>query len=212
MLLLPERAAFLPRRSSLLVADMHLGKGESLRALGGPIPCAVNAALLHEQLDRLERAATRAGAARVLVLGDLLHSAAGLGAALVDSVASRLLRWRDSHGMSVEIVPGNHDSALHRVAEAWGVRVLPECIVEPPFAFRHAPPDREGPAPFIWCGHLHPAVTLRRAGDALKLPCFHLRPGLGVLPAFSPFTAGASLARGPADRLFAVAGASVLEV
>lgn len=209
---MPERAACLPRRASLLVADLHLGKGESLRALGGPIPRAVNAALLDEQFDRLERAFTRAGATRVLILGDLLHAAAGLDAALIDAVASRLLCWRDSRGLTVEIVPGNHDRALHRVADSWGVRVLPERIVEPPFAFVHAPPEGESPEPFTWCGHLHPAVTLRRAGDALKLPCFHLKPRLGVLPAFSPFTAGVSLDRDPADRLFAVAGVSVLAV
>gem|GEM_PF-4957861 len=38
-------------------------------------------------------------------------------------------------------------------------------------------------------GHLHPCVNLGgRAFDSLRLPCFHFKPHVGMLPAFGSFT------------------------
>ena len=56
--LMPERAAWWPARRTLLVADLHLGKSETIRSFGAPIPSGV----LDESLGRLSRAIARTGA------------------------------------------------------------------------------------------------------------------------------------------------------
>ena len=44
--LLPEKAAFLPEASTLLIADAHIGKGLSFRKLGVPVPHGTTSATL----------------------------------------------------------------------------------------------------------------------------------------------------------------------
>jgi hypothetical protein len=48
-----------------------------------------------------------------------------------------------------------------------------------------------------------------KAHDRLRLPCFHLGPEVGVLPAFGGFTGMHVLPRRPSDRVFVIAGDSV---
>lgn len=55
-------------------------------------------------------------------------------------------------------------------------------------------------------------ARLRGGGDSLRLPCFHLGPRVGVLPAFSDFTGGQRLGRGGGDRVFVVVEGRVVEV
>jgi metallophosphoesterase superfamily enzyme len=69
--LLAQRAAYLPEHQTLLVADAHVGKAQSFRRLGVPVPGGTTA----ETLDRLSAAVAATGARRVVFLGDLLHSA-----------------------------------------------------------------------------------------------------------------------------------------
>src|SRR5690606_25988024 len=67
--LLADRALYWPARGRLLVADLHLGKGDILRAAGIPVPSGGTG----HDLARLD-ALLRATAARELwVLGDFLH-------------------------------------------------------------------------------------------------------------------------------------------
>jgi metallophosphoesterase superfamily enzyme len=51
-----------------------------------------------------------------------------------------------------------------------------------------------------------------RADDSVRLPCFWIREGLTVLPAFGSFTGGACIARGPGERVIALAEDRVFEV
>jgi DNA ligase-associated metallophosphoesterase len=205
VLLLPHRAAFWSAARTLLVADLHLDKCEVMRARGLPIPRA----LLDEQIARLDAAVRATQAQRVLVVGDLLHAPAGLTGPMVECFAA----WRAAIPIDMAIVPGNHDRALSRVADAWRIAVLASPYVEGPFAFVHDPEHRQSRSRvFHWCGHVHPAVVLRRAGDSMKLPCFHLTARFGLLPAFSTFTAGGPVRRDRSDRVFGIADGQVIEV
>jgi DNA ligase-associated metallophosphoesterase len=200
VILMPERAVYWPARRTLLVADLHLGKPQTFRAAGIPVPDSVQ----DEQLARLSLAITRTQCRRVMILGDLLHASPGLTPDMIQRVA----RWRRGHTCTVVLVPGNHDRSAARVAEAWDLEVLAPTVPEPPFAFTHEPREHDGL--FTWCGHLHPALRLTSSADAVKLPCFWVRGRLGVLPAFGRFAAGASIAREPGDRVFAIAEGDVL--
>jgi uncharacterized protein len=205
VVLLPHRAAYWPAASTLLVADLHLDKCEGMRAHGLPIPRG----LLEEQIARLDAALRLTGARRVLIVGDLLHAPAGLTGPMVECFGG----WRAGVAVEMAIVPGNHDRALARVAEVWRLAILPSPYNEGPFAFVHDPDHRSaGRGVYCWSGHVHPAVVLRRGGDSIKLPCFHLGARLGILPAFSTFTVGGRVGRDRSDRVFGIAEGCVVEV
>ena len=174
-----------------------------MRSLGAPLPGGV----LDEQLARLASLARACGAERAIIVGDLLHARAGLTPELVERVA----RWREVVGIAIEVVPGNHDRALHRVAHEWGLTVHPEHHREGPFCFTHHPPARGDASAYTWSGHEHPGVRLAGGGDSLRLACYWLRLRVGVLPAFSAFTGRASIRRGAQDAVFAIAGDRVVQ-
>lgn len=212
VVLLAERAAWWPGARTLLVADVHLGKAEALRARGAALPSATN----HEALERLARLINEADARRVVVLGDLLHAPVGLTPQVVDDVT----RWRRQVRAEWVVVPGNHDRRIERVAEAWGLVVAPALWCDGPFAFVHdaatlgCPPlpdadhasgTRGAAGAFVWSGHVHPVARLRGAGHAVRLPCFVLGERGAVLPAFSRFTGGVAVGALAGERLYACA-------
>jgi DNA ligase-associated metallophosphoesterase len=201
---MPQRCAWWGAASTLILSDLHLGKLETIAAAGAPMPVG----LLEAELARLVSACEITGARRVLVLGDFLHT--GVGA--TDVVCDAFAAARGRMGASVEVVPGNHDRALARVAERCGVRVLAEVVEEGPFVFTHDAlrlETRERRGRVIWAGHEHPAVTLRRRSERIKLPAFVVCDRGVVLPAFSQFTAGGPVRGG--GRVFAI-GEEVWEV
>lgn len=186
MRLLADRALFWPARRRLLIADLHLGKGDVFRAAGIPVPTGGTTCDL-QRLDALLRAT---GAQALWVLGDFLHGARHAG---VDAA------WRTFRGahasVRIAVVRGNHDRAFDSAAA--GVDEVEDGTHEGPFVFRHAPEadDRSsGPgAPHLLCGHVHPVLRMPGVGAH---PLFWLRPGVTVLPAFSRFTGGFRVARG----------------
>lgn len=200
----PARVAYWEDARSVIVADLHLGKCEALGAMGVPMP----AGMLEKQLATLGAVITGSKAARVIVVGDLLHAPAGLTEKMIECVGT----WRDSVDAEIVVVPGNHDRKLEDVAARWRMTVTGPRWEEGPFAFEHVPPAGSNAGKFLWCGHLHPAVYLRAGGDSLKLACFHVGPSRAVLPAFSTFTAGGQLPLRAGDRRFAVAEGEVVEV
>jgi uncharacterized protein len=202
--LMPERALHLPGRETLLVADVHIGKSASFRALGVPVPGGTTA----ETLTRLDAAIARSAARTVVFLGDFLHSRLGRSPATLDALSA----WRARHpDLALVLVRGNHDLHAGDPPAALGVRTVDDGWRLGPFVCRHAPESAD--AGYVLAGHLHPAVTLRSVGDGrLRLPCFHFGAGAGVLPAFGAFTGTATVTRLPTDRVFAVADDRVLEV
>ncbi len=200
--LLGARAA--RRGRTLFVADLHLGKSEALRAAGAPM-CGGDTG---EQLRRLDQLVAITGVERVVVLGDLLHAVSGVTEGLVESVAS----WRRSHVWTMSVVRGNHDRVLDDVAGAWRLCVLDPGTVDDGLELVHDPGDASRTQAWV-AGHVHPAVRIGGAANAIKLPCFHLVSGLGlVLPAFSMFTGGLCVRSGAGDRLFGATGRRVIEV
>lgn len=201
--LLPERALYWPRGRALVIADAHLGKTAAFRAAAIAVPETPTAA----DLARLDLALDRTGAARLIVLGDMLHARAGRAPAVLDAVAA----WRARRpGLELLLVRGNHDRGAGDPPPSWGVACVDEPCAMPPFALRHTPtPD---PAGYALAGHLHPAAALAGPGrQRERLPCFLVGPRLAVLPAFGSFTGAATVRPRPGERVFVVAGDSVVE-
>lgn len=196
--LCPERAVYWPRRRTLAVADLHWGKSATFRQFGLPLPAGV----LEADLARLTTAITATGAERVLVLGDLIHGAIGL----TDPVLEVVGAWLAACPAEICLVRGNHDAT--GIPPAWRIPEV-DTLREGPFFFCHEPEPVDGA--FVWCGHVHPAVRIGgRRG--VRVPCFHLEPDLGVLPAFSEFTGGGRIEITPKTRRFGVADGRIWPV
>lgn len=186
--LLPERAAYWPSRQTLILADVHLGKCETLRAAGVPVP----AGIVERDLDRLAAAAARAHATRILVVGDLLHHSTGLTPEFIETVAE--VRRGNLGGVEIGLIRGNHDRRVEAILDAWDVSLLPAAHLEGPFGFAHDPADGLVPAAACtWFGHLHPLCRIGTRADGVSIPCFVVDSDHVLLPAFSLFTRGVAI-------------------
>ena len=192
-----QRAAELPQVCTLLVADAHLGKATAFRRLGVPVPGGTTA----ETLQRLSALLQACGARRVVFLGDLLHSAHGRSAALLERFAA----WRRAHAaVELVLVRGNHDAHAGDPPPALGITVVDGPLALGGLVLQHHP--QPATAGYALGGHLHPCIAVGgRAGERLRLPCFHFGARVGVLPAFGAFTGMHAVRPAAGDRVFAIA-------
>ena len=197
--LLPQRAVWWPAERTLLVADAHIGKAVSFRRLGVPVPRGTTG----DTLDRLSELIDAHDAARVVFLGDLLHSRHAFAAGTMAAFAT----WRERHARTeLVLVRGNHDDRAGDPPPALGVRCVDEpfsLASAPMLALCHHPAPQAGR--YVLAGHEHPCAHIGRGIDRLRLPCFHLGDRVGVLPAFGAFTGMHAIDRAPGDRVFVVA-------
>lgn len=197
-----DRTVFIPSSGTLLLADVHLGKAQSLRSFGAPISAEVQTSLLQEPLERLARAVAQTGATSVIVLGDLLHAPVGLTPSLIEFVAA----WFLQLGAPLLLVPGNHDRRLDLVAQRWGIAILEEThrVNGLLLVHDHAVVSTDV-SDFVVAGHVHPAINLPPGYGPRRAPVFALTDSLLVLPAFTTFAAGASVRAADFVRLIAIA-------
>ena len=202
--LLPQKAGWLADARTLLIADAHVGKAVSFRALGVPVPRGTTS----ETLAALTALIEQHGARRVVFLGDFMHSSRSFAAATLAAVA----RWREQHAaIELTLVRGNHDDRAGDPPAAWGFEVVDEPLMLNGLALCHHPKPRVNG--YVLAGHLHPCVSLTgRVGDRLRLPCFWFGEHVGVLPAFGAFTGMHPIVAQAGERVFAVADDHVREL
>lgn len=185
--LFAARALFWPARRRLVIADLHLGKGEVFRKAGISLPHGGTRA----DLARLSWLIEACSAASVWVLGDLVH-----GPVPDKGWRDAWNEWRARHAnVGVAGVLGNHDRAVPR--SGLQIDLLPDRVTDGPLRFQHEPSASNGS--HIVCGHLHPITALPGLGG--RWPTFWLRDQITVLPAFSAFTAGVPVAADGHQRL-----------
>ena len=201
LLLCAEHAIFWPARQALLIADAHFGKAASFRARGVPVPESTTLA----NLATLDALIARQPVQRIVFLGDFLHSRE----ARAPQTLAALARWRARHaGLEIVLVEGNHDTHAGAPPENLDIRMVEEPLIDGPFALCHLPVPVTGR--YVLAGHLHPAYRLAGRRDAVRLPCFWFGESVGVLPAFGDFTGAKSIHPTPGDRVYMVAGNSVI--
>jgi DNA ligase-associated metallophosphoesterase len=201
--LLPQLAAYWPRRRALLIADAHLGKAAAFRKGGVAVPAGTTA----DNLLRLSAVVRSVDAQTIIFLGDLLHSA------IARSVSTHaFVRWRAQHShLRLVLVRGNHERRAGDPPPEWQVDCVddPHCLEG--IALCHLPRPVSGS--FAIGGHTHPAARLvGPAREQLRLPCFLFGPQYAILPAFGSFTGMADVEPGPGDRVYVVAGNQVMPV
>jgi len=187
-----ERAAYLDRHDALVLADPQVGRGE---AYAVSLPLGER----EDLVDRLAGLLARFDPATVVVAGDVVHT--------FDRVSDRsrgtLAALRDvceATGAELELVAGNHDTAL---ANAWegpvhGEYVLDAADIDPAASRTVVCHGHEAPstaADRYVIGHVHPTIEIEgdrrscflrgegayRGADLLMLPAFtRLAPGVAV--------------------------------
>lgn len=201
--LLPERAVFLRAARALVVADLHIGKSESYRRFGVPSAEGID----EETLERLGRAAMRAGAKVIVVVGDLTHHADGIGEAEME----RFARFRERITLPIRLVEGNHDRGPRSLPPEWMIDCVGARFAFGGVRFAHEPPESTG-ANWTISGHLHPTLSVAKGARAVEAPAFvvdRIRRS-AVLPAFSKFTRGVRFQPRPEVELFAIAEGTVV--
>jgi uncharacterized protein len=199
--LLPERALWWPAEHTLFVADLHLGKAASYRALGQPVPGGTT----QQNIARLDALIERLAVRELVFLGDFLHAAQSR----TSGVMAALDQWRARHPqLTCTLVRGNHDSRAGDPPLSLDIAVVDEPHLIGPFACCHHPQDHA--THFVLAGHLHPVCTLHGAGrDSLRMPCFVHEGRQALLPAFGEFTGGWHVERAPGRRFYGVGGGGV---
>jgi DNA ligase-associated metallophosphoesterase len=189
--LLADRAVYWPAQRMLVIADLHLGKGDVFRRQGIAVPRGSTG----QDLSRLDALLAHTGAQVLMILGDVLHGAAN-SAHWQQQWAMFVARWPQ---LRVQAVLGNHDRALR--ASRLEMELLGDGLQVDGLTLCHDRDSVTGPA---LAGHVHPVVRL--PGLARALPVFWQQHDQLVLPAFSAFTGGHRLRSAPDHLLYACNG------
>jgi uncharacterized protein len=168
-----ERALYLERERTLVIADIHWGYAHCHRRQGNLLPLWGNEACAH----RLGLLMERYNPLRIIWLGDSLHTPDA--AAFAEEFLDRL-----SPMLEVIIIRGNHDRRWRR-ADVDEYRMGD-------YVFHHG--DQEvirRPSSIEVIGHIHPAFTWSDgAGMRLKVPVLVESAHRLILPAFSDWSQG----------------------
>jgi hypothetical protein len=169
-----DRAVYLPAASTLVCADLHLG-----RAAASDVQSDLGE---HDDLTaRFGRLLERFEPDEVVVAGDLLHSFASLPRGVTETL-QRLERDARETGARMVVTPGNHDTMLSGL---WSGPTETEYRVgEWVVCHGHEEPELDGERYLV--GHDHPTLAVEgqrhpcylygegayRGSDVLMLPCF----------------------------------------
>ena len=202
--LLDEKALYLVKERTLVIADPHFGKAATFRQAGIGIPHGTTAA----DLERLDRALARTGAQRLVILGDFFHAAQGRSPKTLATIGQWLQARRQ---LEVVLVRGNHDRHSGDPPAGWSIGCAMPPLVDGDWTYYHMPADaNEG---CVLAGHIHPAVRLHDpCGTYVRTPCFWFRERTVVLPAFGSFTGTYVVSPAMEDRVFAVGPDAVVEL
>ena len=179
-------ALFHKRQGWLAVADLHFGYEISQRAAGRLVPMWGMATTRERLLELLNDYAPR----QLLIVGDLVHDGAA---------RNETSEFLNQLGQRCELVliAGNHDRHLHG-----SIQMLPSWTTDE-FHFHHGHCASEPDDRIQVIGHHHPAGVLRDgAGLRLKCPAFVQQERCWILPAFSPWAAGASWPRDSQNQIW----------
>lgn len=177
-----SKVLFWPKKSMLLISDLHLGKVAHFRKHGLPVPAKAG----QQNFVKLEELIKKYMPRRVVFLGDLFHS----------DLNSEWLMFKafikDFKAIRFELVIGNHD--IFEEKHYQGMTIHNPYLEEPPFLFSHHPLDDLPEEWYNICGHIHPAIRLKGKGrQGLQMPCFYFGKQQAILPAFGAFTGTAKI-------------------
>ena len=202
LLLLPDKAIWMPEHDILLIADVHLGKISHFRKHGIGLP--QNAMM--DNMNRLSMLVDSIEPSRVIFLGDLFHSSFnGEWMMLREYMMSK----RET---SFELIIVNHDILDNSVYEQ-SYKTTSRAISIGKLILTHEPIGEIPTDKYNLYGHIHPAVRLNGKGkQSLRLPCYYFAEHHGIMPAFGTFTGMHTITPSPQDHVFVIADDRVIDV
>ncbi len=196
----PYKAIYWEEQTTLLLADLHLGKAIHFRKAGIAVPEAVG----QENWDRLYSLLLDFQPKKVLLLGDLFHSDYNTD---WEDFRHLVQQFNDTQFV---LVMGNHDILDNELYRQTGLEVANSLELKP-FLFTHEPTHHEHA--YNLAGHIHPSVRLTGNGkQQMRLPCFYFGQNIGLLPAFGSFTGNAVISPKTGDKVYVIANHSIIEV
>ncbi|MGI9089008.1 MAG: metallophosphoesterase [Chthoniobacterales bacterium] len=196
-ILLDGRLALFHRKQRwLAVADLHFGYELSQRAAGRLMPMWGMTSVEECLRDLIADYAPQ----QLVIVGDVVHDRAAA------APASELLA-RLAQSCEPIVLAGNHDRQLGAsipLRDSWRTDG---------FYFHHGHCAAEVAEAVQIIGHHHPAGSITDgAGLRLKLPAFVQKGNCWILPAFSPWAAGASWDADGDSRIWLCTPRRVLEI
>lgn len=201
--LLPERAFLWRKKNMLVFSDVHLGKAESLQAMGVPVPSSVH----QEDLDRMTALIHKHCIQEVLILGDWIHKKNSWTPELIQELDS-FFRVHDQ--IKWTLLLGNHERGSLDYLKIFPLKLVENELEIEPFIFSHG--HESSSKGFTIQGHVHPVVVLKEGPIRLRLPCFVLENESLLLPSFGTFTGGHEISRSRSQKIFAVTQKEIFEV
>lgn len=201
MVMLPQKALWLPEPGWLIVADLHLGKAAHFRRNGLAVPPQAGSG----DLSLLGQLLLQLPVQALIFLGDLFHSE-------YNQAWEAFCVWREEFPLPMWLVEGNHDILRPIHYHRAGLELMTECR-HGEWCFTHEPLKAPTETGFAAAGHVHPGIRLQGSGrQSLRLPCFFWSNNQLLLPAFGSFT-GLALVRPLRDDLvFAVTEDRVIQL
>ncbi len=177
----------------VVVSDLHLGYGQSLRESGYQI----NVNLYKEIINNFELIFGKIGkVGKVIILGDLKHV---FGSILRDEWKEvlDLLDYLKEKCKEIIIIKGNHDIFTEFIIKKRGIKIV-DYYLASSYAFLHGDRDFEEiyseKIKYWFVGHCHPAVMLKEGVKQEKYKCFLVGRFKGkkviILPSFFPAVEG----------------------
>lgn len=201
----PQHVMYWPARSTLFVADVHLGKEQAFARSGIAIPGGIS----DDVLQRLFTLCDACKAQTLMVLGDFMHTIPAVDESWLGTL--RQMLTQRPH-LDMHIVAGNHDKIPGRTMLDNRINWHQHALQRGPFILQHEP--RNDPDGYVLAGHLHPVWRLQAAGyRSLRAPVFWFRKQYAVLPAFGIFTGGMDIGPdGQNDRLYMIGDDHVIPI
>lgn len=203
LVLSPHKVMYHERTQTLIVSDLHLGKGDHFRKNGIAVPPQ----MIKRNLGKLQTVLDRFKPKELLMLGDAFHS-------VYNKSWEAFAEFIGQHAdVEFTLVEGNHDILTSEHYASAGIELLGLVSEREPFLYIHDMIDDPPGHLCVVSGHIHPAIKLYGKGlQSLVLPCFQVSEDRIIMPAFGAFTGLAKISPEVEDRIFAIGEGSVLEV
>lgn len=177
----------------LVIGDLHLGYGESLRRSGVYLPGDLYKVIEKDLNSILERIGE---VKKIVLLGDVKHI---IGNILYQEREqfSKIFKLLSDKCKEIIIVKGNHDALLEPILRDYSLKLVSFYIWED-YAFVHGDKDFDeihDKKIKTWVmGHMHPAINLSDGVKTENYKCFLTGKYKGkeivIMPSFFPFAEG----------------------
>lgn len=201
LILLPQKALYIPQWDALLIADVHLGKAATFIRAGMAIPPYD----LQVDLLRISILISETKCRQIIFLGDLFHHHTGMGTPEI----MVLEQWRSMQpDFQITLIAGNHDRNTQQAEKILALDRM-DFMERDGLRLTHFPEEKE--ERYNLAGHVHPVMQIQgKARQYRKLPCFCFGKNGGILPAFGALTGGGLVKPESDGQYFVIAGEKVL--